>query len=666
MNRFLAQTTATIKRALDYALNLQHQEGYWVAPLDSNATMEAEYLLFLRFLGADEPIKTQQLVDYIFAQQSDDGSWSLYFQGPGDLSTTVECYFALLVAGISKTDERLTRAKAFILEAGGLLNVRVFTRIWLALFGQWSWSKIPMIPPEIILLPTWFPINIYALASWARATIVPLSLLMMQRPIKVVAAACALDDLISKSAKKDSIFFRFMAKLLQIYHFFPIKWGRKAAIKKNVAWILSHQEADGSWGGIQPPWVYSILALNSMGYSLTHPVVQKGLKGFEHFYIYSKEKDQLQVQACVSPVWDTALMINSCFAAGLQPSHAQLDRACTWLLNKQIFHPGDWHIQQPELEPGGFAFEFENNHYPDIDDTAEVLIALWQAKSSTQSERFDFAIEKGLNWILGMQSKNGGWAAFDKDNHRSILTKFPFFDFGEVLDPPSVDVTAHVLELLGLMGYSRKNPIIQKAIAYIYQEQESDGSWFGRWGVNYLYGTAAVLCALAKIGEDLKSPRLKKAAEFLLRHQKMDGSWGESCASYVDFERRGQGSSTVSQTAWALLGLMAAGFWREPAVASGIQYLCSQMNAANTWDEPFYTGCGFPGYGDGRRKSRHLKNKDALQSAGFMINYHLYRHCWPLMALGTYHQFCQEEMKQMKRSQLRKATRALGTVDSSY
>lgn len=651
MNQFLMQITGILQRGIQYAFDLQHQEGYWVAPLDSNSTMEAEYLLLMYFLGIKDPQKQQLLMNHILSQQQDDGSWALYFQGPGDLSTTVECYFALLIGGLEKADPRLQRAKMFILQSGGLSNVRMFTRIWLALFGQWSWKTIPIIPPELILLPKWFSINIYAFASWARATILPLSLVMMKQPIKSIPVECYLDDLILKGRRKDGRFIVLISKILNAYSLLPWKPGRKTAVQKTIDWIITHQEADGSWGGIQPPWVYSLIALHVMGYSLNHPVMNKGLQGFESFSIYSENK--LQVQACVSPIWDTALMSNALHVAGIPASQPQLQNAYAWLLQKQIFVGGDWQIKQPKLEPGGFAFEFENNQYPDVDDTAEVLMALWHAKQHLKSDIFDLPIEKALNWMLGMQSKQGGWAAFDKNNNNSFLAKFPFFDFGEVLDPPSVDVTAHVLEALGLMGYNAQHPAIKKALKYIYREQEQDGSWFGRWGVNYLYGTSGVLCALYRVGEDMSQPAVQKAAHFLLRHQQVDGSWGESCASYADPDQRGRGPSTPSQTAWALLGLMSAGYWQHAQVEAGIKYLCQTMNAAGTWDEHHYTGCGFPGYGDGKRKKiGTIKNKDALTSSGFMINYHLYRHCWPLMALGCYQRYWKDNNKVGKRERV--------------
>lgn len=640
----------TIERAVQYALNIQHKEGYWQGALDSNCTMEAEYLLLLYFLGINDVTLKSKVMNYILKNQQLDGSWSLYYQGPGDLSTTVECYFALMLTGVSKNETFMQLAKNFILANGGLSQVRVFTKIWLALFGQWSWTKIPMISPEIIFLPSWFPINIYDFASWARATILPLSIVMAKKPLKPIPEGCSLADLFPVNTKQTGKrlrlgwpnVFSLIEKGLRVYEYLPWKPGRKLAMQMITTWILEHQEADGSWAGIQPPWVYSLISLNLMGYSLDNPVMKKGLDGFKSFSIVTD--DTIQVQACVSPVWDTGLMMNSLYEAGLKPTHPQLESACRWLIQKQIHVKGDWQIKNPKLTPGGWAFEFENNHYPDIDDTAEILMALWHSKLP---EADDFhrknAVTKGLAWLLGMQSKQGGWAAFDQDNDNSFLAKFPFFDFGEILDPPSVDVTAHALEMFGRLGYKKDNPKIKAGLDYIYQEQESDGSWFGRWGVNYIYGIGTVLPALKAVGEKI-NPQIEKAEQWLLAHQNLDGGWGESCESYADASLRGQGPSTPSQTAWALLGLMAFGQGHLHAVNRGINYLCDTMNGRDTWSEAYFTGCGFPGYGIGKRLDPSINPEKAQlasnPAAGFMINYHLYRHCWPLIALGRYQKIC--------------------------
>lgn len=634
-----------IKRAVDYALGLQKEQGFWHAPLDSNSTMEAEFLLLMYFLGVNHPHQ-HKIIAHILKKQGLDGSWSLYYKAPGDLSTTVECYFALMLCGVAKEQPHMQAAKQFILANGGLASVRVFTKIWLALFGQWSWKKIPVIPPEIMHLPSWFPINIYEFASWARATIIPLTIVMAEQPVVSIPKHCFLSDLLleKKISKKTnhfngwSIFFNFIEKVLRLYEYCPWKPGRKSAIKKAEQWIISHQEADGSWAGIQPPWVYSLIALKLLGYSLEHPIMIKGIQGFDSFSI--EDEETLQIQACVSPVWDTSLMINALNEAGVSSRHPQLLSAGRWLLKKQILVSGDWKVKAPKLVPGGWAFEFENNHYPDVDDTAEVLMALSNIQfPETEQTQRNLAIQKGLQWLIGMQSANGGWAAFDKDNDNYFLAKFPFFDFGEILDPPSVDVTAHVLEALGTLGYKKDNPIISKAVQYLYKEQELNGSWFGRWGVNYVYGIASVISALKAVGESLDNTRIQKAIHWLLARQNNDGGWGESCASYLSISWHGKGHSTASQTAWALLALMAVNLYEHVAVKKGIAYLCKTINETGTWDEPDFTGCGFPGYGDGkciRITGSEGKEQFSEPSAGFMINYHLYRHCWPLMALGRF------------------------------
>lgn len=484
-----------IQNAVDYAFGIQDESGYWMGRLDSNSTMEAEYLMLLYFLDIHDPDQWRKVTNHILSQQRDDGTWGQYYQGPGDLSTTVECYFALKLAGVSPQLPRMQKAREFILAKGGVPNARVFTKIWLALFGQWSWHAIPILPPETILMPHWFFINIYSFASWARATIVPLSLIMVKQPRKVVPKSAEIHELFPGGFRRDHTafqkpttwfswrnFFYFADWCLRKYEKVPFKLGRKRAISKALDWIIAHQEADGSWGGIQPPWVYSLLALKVMGYDVSHPVIQKGLKGFDGFSVDFPDSDRMQVQACISPVWDTGLMMVALQDAGVELDHPRLQHACRWIMNKQIRKPGDWSLFN-QAEPGGWAFEFDNDHYPDIDDTSEVLIAIMRTKmEGADAEEQNRVVERGLKWLVSMQSRCGGWAAFDKNNDHAMLTKILFFDFGETLDPPSVDVTAHVLEFLGRKGYSSQHPLVARALKYIYQEQEDDGSWFGRWG----------------------------------------------------------------------------------------------------------------------------------------------------------------------------------------
>ena len=405
-------------------------------------------------------------------------------------------------------------------------------------------------------------------------------------------------------------------------------------------WILEHQEADGSWAGIQPPWVYSLIALHTMGYGPDHEAVNRGFQGFETFAL--EDEDTCAVQACISPVWDTCIAQLALLESGVAPDDPMVQSSARWLIRKQIFATGDWQIRNKETRPGGWSFEIDNLMYPDIDDAAIVVMALNQVRMPATAERRRAdAIKRGIEWISGMQSKNGGWAAFDKNNNKKYLTKIPFSDFGETLDPPSVDVTAHILEMYGKLGYTKDNDDVKRGLEYVLREQEENGSWFGRWGVNYIYGVGAVLPALEALGEDMSQNQVRRAIDWIINHQNEDGGWGESCGSYVDPNLHGVGPSTASQTAWALLALVAAKEHRCEAAQKGLLYLTKTQQKDGTWDEPYFTGTGFPGYGVGERP-RSLTNKGENQyqgldmPAGFMINYHLYRNYWPLLAMGRY------------------------------
>ena len=649
----IEQVDRTIHRAQQYLLGVQYSQGYWWSELESNPTMEAEYLLLTYFLDVVDQERWRKLCNFILSRQREDGSWGQYYQAPGNISTSVECYFALKLAGTSPDAPQMQKARQFILSKGGVPKVRVFTKIWLALFGQWDWKGTPAMPPELMFLPNWSPLNIYDFSSWARATIVPMLIILTKKPVRPVPPWASIDELFPNGRKNTdysvakpgkllswTTFFNVGDRLVRLYESVPWKPGRQRAIGSAEKWILSHQEADGSWAGIQPPWVYSLIALKVLGYPTDHPVIRKGLKGFEGFAI--EEGNTLRVQACVSPVWDTALVLIGLMDSGMKPSESAIEKSVRWLLKEQIFAGGDWQVKAPKTPPGGWAFEFHNDIYADIDDTAEIVIALQAARLNGGTEQQTReAIQRGVTWLLGMQSKNGGWAAFDKDNTKTIITKIPFCDFGEALDPPSVDVTAHVVEALGKLGYTKKFPLVRRALQYILEEQEPDGPWFGRWGVNYIYGTGAVLPALEAIGEDLQQPYVRKALEWLVEHQNQDGGWGESCGSYVDPTLRGRGPSTASQTAWALLALLAASEVEHSATQRGVQYLVQTQQEDGSWDEPYFTGTGFPGYGVGQRLMRlpqpGERGYQGLElPAAFMINYHIYRNCWPLAALGRY------------------------------
>ncbi len=614
------------KRAQNVLLALQHSEGYWWGELEANVTITAEYLMLLTFLGEVDRGRFTRMANYLLSQQLDNGGWSIYAGDGGDLSTSVEAYLGLKLAGLKADHPALQNARRFIRSRGGPLRSRVFTRIFLALFQQLSWRGIPTMPVEFVLMPLCSGLSIYELSSWSRATVVPLSVVMAKQPVCPLPPEQGVRELFlpgedpfqdhqvcfQKNGLSLENLFVGLDRLLKVYQRFPYPPLRRWALEEAEKWIVSHQEPSGDWGGIQPAMLNSILALHCLGYHKGHDVIRRGLQALEFFTL--SEGNRLWLQSCISPVWDTALSVRALTASGLSSRHPAVQRACLWLLGKQIFQRGDWSQKNPYLASGGWAFEFHNNWYPDIDDSAVVLMAL--AEGLPDRQRHRTALDRGLHWCLGMQSSNGGFAAFDTDNTKAWLNAIPFADLKALIDPPTEDVTGRVLEMLGLFGYTKVHPAASRAIAFLRSMQQPDGSWYGRWGVNYIYGTWSVLCGLKSIGEDMSQPYIRRAVAWLLAHQNDDGGWGETCESYKRPELRGQGPSTASQTAWALMGLLAAGEVRHPAVAQGINYLVRTQNAQGRWEEPYFTGTGFPQH--------------------FMIRYHLYRDYFPLMALGQY------------------------------
>jgi len=606
-------------------LEMQDPAGYWWAELESNVTITAEYIMLHRFLGLDEA-RVPRMVADILDKQLPNGGWSIWYGDGGEISVTVEAYLALKMAGLSAADPRLIKAREFILSRGGALKTRVFTRIFLALFGQVSWDGIPLLPVEFMLLPPWSGLSIYEFSSWTRATVVPLMIIMARRPVHqlppdhgVQELFLSADEAFSQHRvawKREAPFlenlFVILDRILKLYAGLRLPWPRNLAIRRAEQWILEHQEDSGDWAGIQPPMVNSLLALHCLGYDRDHDVIQRGLKALEFFELHDKERTWLQ--SCISPVWDTALAIRSLAAAGLPAEHPAMATATSWLLAKQIFKPGDWSVKCPDLPPGGWAFEFVNNWYPDVDDSSMVLVALKEGLPDTTQHQA--ALQRGINWCLGMQSKNGGFASFDKDNTKEWLNAIPFGDLKALVDPPTEDITARILEMMGAYGHGLDHPQAARALAYLKRTQHPDGPWWGRWGVNYIYGTWSVLAGLAAIGEDMSQPYVRRAVAWLKAHQLPNGGWGECCESYPNGEMMGQGVCGASQTAWALLGLLAAGEINSPEVRRGVEYLVKSQNPQGRWDEEHFTGTGFPGH--------------------FMIRYHLYRDCFPLMALGAY------------------------------
>ena len=659
---FDAQLDQSIRAAADWLAKRQKPEGYWVGRLESNACMEAQWILCLWFMGLEDHPLRPRLAESLRKTQRKDGSWEIYHDAPaGDINTTVEAYAALRSCGVPAGDQQLQRARDWILSKGGLRNIRVFTRYWLALIGEWPWQKTPNIPPEVIHFPNWFIFSIYNFAQWARATLMPIAVLSARRPSRPLPPENRLDDLFpggrdvfdyelpgKPGADFWDKFFRVTDKVLHRLQSLGaatgLSFGRNGSVKRALEWIIEHQDADGVWGGIQPPWIYSTMALFNEGYALDHPVVAKALSALDDPRWRVDVGDATWIQASTSPVWDTILTLlafDDCHLNGQYPE--AVEKALDWVLDQQVLRKGDWSVKLPKTAPGGWAFEYKNYFYPDTDDTAVALIALSQFRGrGPRAERIERAIRLGVDWLVAMQSKGGGWGAFDKDNDKKFLTKIPFCDFGEALDPPSVDVTAHIVEAFGKLGLGRNHPSMVAALDYLRREQEQDGSWFGRWGVNYIYGTGAVLPALAAIGEDMSAPYVSRACDWLLSRQQDSGGWGESCASYMDPAMAGRGKATASQTAWALMGLIAANRPRDrDAIERGLAFLIERQSNG-TWEEPEYTGTGFPGYGVGATiklgdplLAERLKQGPELSRA-FMINYNLYRHYFPLMAMGRW------------------------------
>ena len=599
-----------LDRARSHLLSLQHADGWWKGELETNVTIDAEDLFLRRYLGLEDERAVDATAQWIRSKQRDDGTWATYFAGPGDLSTTLEAYVALRLAGDPAGAAHMRQAAQFIREAGGIERSRVFTRMWLSLLSLWSWREVPAIPPELLFLPRRAPLSIYSFGCWARQTIVALSIASALRPATTVPFR--VDELLTgaKPRQADDRWgrtFELIDRGLHRYEERPFGPLRRRALRAAERWVVERQERDGSWGGIQPPWVWSMIGLHALGYGVEHPVLALARAGLDSFTM--EDDEGRRIEACQSPVWDTALALIALLDSGLSPDDDAVVRSARWLARREVGIRGDWALGRPEIPTGGFPFEFANDTYPDVDDTAVVVLALRRAADGDPD--CDGPADRGLAWALGMQSADGGWGAFDVDNTSELPLKLPFCDFGAVTDPPSADVTAHMVELLGFEGLASQRPA-RRGLDYLLREQARDGSWFGRWGANHLYGTGAAVPALAACG--LRGhPSMRAAVRWLDSVQNPDGGFGEDLRSYVDDRWRGRGESTASQTAWALLAYHAAGE-TGPAVNRAVRSLLETQRSAGGWDEPCYTGTGFPG--------------------DFYLNYHLYRDVFPVAALG--------------------------------
>lgn len=634
--------TQSLARATDHLLALQNANGYWVFDLEADTTIPSEYIFLQRFRGEKiDPDRLERLTTYLRRRQLPDGGWPLYEGGTADISASVKAYFALKLAGESPSATHMVKARTLILSLGGAAKVNVFTRLTLALFGQIPWRTAPAMPIEIMLLPRWFFFHLDKVSYWSRTVVVPLLILYAKRPV------CPLDpqeqlrelfleepgtlrhlDRYSLKAPFKNIFIFLDRLLKRTERFFPAGPRRKA-LRLAEEWTLKRMTGEGGIGAIFPAMANAVMALQVLGYPEDHPELARGVQALEDLLLDRGEESLCQ--PCVSPIWDTCLSLSAAMEAGVSPDSDAAESAVKWLFEKQIFARGDWANRAPDLEPGGWAFQFENTFYPDIDDTPMVLMALLRAGGFTQKVEYRERIAKAVNWVLGMQSSDGGWGAFDIDNHYLYLNHIPFADHGALLDPSTSDVTARCIELLAMLGFDKNFPPIARALAFLRAEQEEFGGWFGRWGVNYIYGTWSVLAALHQVGEDPSQTYIRRAVNWLKSVQNPDGSWGETCYTYNDPSLAGQGVGTPSQTAWALLGLMAAGEVYSRAVKRGIRYLQNAQNAHGGWDEKLFTGTGFPKV--------------------FYLRYHGYSQYFPTWALGVYRRLstggntCQDEMK---------------------
>lgn len=656
-----------INRAQDYLFAQQNLEGFWWAELEANVTLTAEYLMLHRILmhadpanavsnGRDREAQIQQMARYLLRQQCSHGGWELFYGDGGEISTTIEAYFALKLAGHGENELPMQQARRFILERGGLAKARVFTKLHLALFGAYPWNGIPTLPPWFMFLPAWFPFNVYSMASWARSSTVPLLVVIDKKPVYDLGVYA--DELFveGSQAKADTglknndgtlVGSLFLAadKILKALNQIGFVPCRQAGIEAAERWVIERQDTSGDWAGIVPAMLNSILMFHALGYSTSHPYIKRGLDALDRFCIEegsmsdSEMPQYLRLQPCISPTWDTALGLSALLDSGVSPTDPRVKAAGEWLLTKQIFRYGDWAVYNRKGKPAGWAFEFYNDFYPDVDDTAAVIMALLGTVPATGKERVSTATGReqvaasyllescraATAWVMSMQCKAGGWAAFDIDNTNDLWNQMPYGDLKAMIDPPTADLTGRVLEMLGHWQSKHGEKLytdseVQRAITFLLSLQEKDGSWWGRWGVNYVYGTYLALVGLRSIapfaGFEMTSDPVKRAAAWLRSVQNSDGGWGETCDSYKKPELRGKGPSTPSQTAWALIGLMAAGDYDSDSVRQGIEYLLHQQTSDGSWPEAEFTGTGFPGH--------------------FYINYHQYRNQFPLTALGRY------------------------------
>ena len=627
-----AKVDYTIERAQRSLIEKQHPEGYWLDALEANAEMNSEFIIFSHFMDAVDVELEAKLKKLLLDSQNADGSWSLFAGGPGHLSISIETYFALKLAGMRAGDETMIHARRWIMSQGGIEKCGTLARFYLAAMGQVPWDATAALPVEIALFPNWLPFNMYELSSWARGTTFALMVLQAMRPAVKVSHQDGILELYiqpphftkfkqpsAKSTFSLRSMFNVIDRVLRVYDHHNLKSLRARALGYAENWIVEHQDANGSWGGIEPCYLLSAMALKALGYRNDHPVIKKALDASRE--LLWDLGDSILYMPCVSPNWDTALAGKALLDSGVSGDHPALRKAAQWFIDHQIFKKGDWSIKRPSLDPGGWAFQFYNDWYPDVDDSAVILMVMAEAACDDTARR-ERAISAGANWVMGMQSKDGGFAAFDVDNDSHWLNNLPLADVEAVTDPSCADLTGRVLEMMAAVGYKQDHPVATRAIDWLKRNQKPDGSWWGRWGVAYIYGTFSALSGLRAIGYDMNQPWIKRAVSWLKSKQNADGGWGESPLADKDPAWNGRGNSTASQTAWAIIGLIAGEDGVSEQLVRGVQWLSERQNDSGTWDETDFTGTGFPGH--------------------FYLRYWLYAHYFPLMALGRFRRRLQE------------------------
>jgi squalene-hopene/tetraprenyl-beta-curcumene cyclase len=638
--RSTPELDSVIRRGADYLLARQAHEGYWVGELEADRTLESDYILLQLWLYPPDSAgewnppsadRVQRAALRILDGQTGDGGWSLYPGGPANVSASVKAYCALRLAGFDSDDPLLQKARRCILSLGGVEAANSYTKIYLSYFGLYPRAKTPTIPPEFFLLPETAHFNIYEMSSWSRAILAPLAIVGARQTSRSAPAGLRLEEICSGVEPPRPAFFswrNFFLRVdwaLKLWERTDFRPARQKAVDAAAQWMLRHLEASDGLGAIFPGQLNSIMALSELGYGLDHPIMRREIEYLEKLVV--DDGETLRLQPCLSPVWDTAL---TCYAlgsalAGQDPKvHAALEQAADWLLSKEVRHYGDWAVKNTKAEPGGWYFEFANEFYPDTDDTAKVLLAMEFARGGDANAQQQ-AESRAVDWLLSMQSSDGGWAAFDVDNNSQFLTHVPFADHNAMLDPTCADITGRVLEAICRRGPGKRHPAVRRGVEYLRKQQEEDGSWYGRWGVNYIYGTCFALRGLEAAGEDPREAYIIRAGEWLRSIQNADGGWGESCSSYDDPADKIEGGSTPTQTAWALLGLFATGDYETGSVRDGIRYLLESQNGDGSWSEDLFTGTGFPRV--------------------FYLKYQLYPQYFPLMALAKYQTFLRENSK---------------------